>query len=154
VPVGGGLPSTTLKNDVLTMLTVTRPPPVGFGVSVLDPLLKIISVTATVYLDEGYTEAQVRQNIEDALDEFFALQNADGSVNEQIDFGFHVKNAAGGAASEVPFSDIFNAVRDAEGVRKVEASTFLPAADVPLDFEEFPVLGSISLYNGDTSSPF
>lgn len=154
VPVGGGLPSAALKADVLTMLTVTRPPPVGFGVSVLDPILKIISITATVYLEEGVAEADARTAIEDALDAFFALQDSEGNPNTLIDFGFHVKNAAGGAASEVPWSSLFNVVRDADGIRKVDKSAFSPASDVPLVFEEFPVLGSISLINGDTGAPF
>jgi hypothetical protein len=154
VPVGGGLPSAVLKADVLTMLTVTRPPPVGMTVEVKDPPLKIISLTAKVYLEDDTTEAEARANIEDNLDAFFALELADGSPNPQIDFGFNVKQADGTPASEVPRSDLFNAVRDAVGVRKVDFSTFIPAADVTLALDEFPVLGSITLINGDTSSYF
>jgi hypothetical protein len=154
VPTGGGLPSTALKNEVLTMLTVTRPQPIGMDVNILDPVLKIISVSAKVYLEQGYTEAQVRQNIEDSLDAFFALTDSDGVPNPLINFGYHVKNWQGGVAAEVPWSDIFNAVNDAEGVRKVEKSSFTPAIDQTLDNDEFPVLGSVSLVNGDTNLSF
>ena len=154
IPVGGGLPSVALKAEVLTELTVTRPPPVGMAVFVLDPTLKIISISATVYLEAGFSEADVRQNIEDSLDAFFALNNADRSPNRQIDFGAHVKSADGTVAAEIPFSDLFNAVRDAAGVRKLDKATFSPATDTSLALEEFPVLGSISLLNGDTASSF
>lgn len=154
IPVGGGLPSVDLKNEVLNELTVVRPPPVGMVVFVFNPTLKIVSITATVYLEEGFSEPDVRQNIEASLDSFFSLNNADGSPNRQIDFGAHVKSADGTVAAEIPFSDLFNAVRDAAGVRKLDKATFAPAADVSLALEEFPTLGSITLVNGDTSSPF
>lgn len=154
VPVGGGLPSVALKADVLNELTVERPPPVGMDVFVFDPVLGIISITATVYLEEGVSEPDARTAIEDSLDGFFALENADGSPNLDIDFGAHIRSADGSVAAEIPFSDLFNAVRDAIGIRKVDKSTFLPAADVSLGLDEFPVLGSITLYNGDTGSPF
>lgn len=154
VPTGGGLPSAALKAEVLNEITVVRPQPVGMDVFVLDPDLKIISVTATVYLAEGFTEAEVRANIETALDAFFALVDENGNPNTQIDFGYHIKKNDGTPAAEVPWSDIFNAVRDAEGVRKLDKSTFVPNSDTSLDLAEFPVLGSISLINGDTSNPF
>lgn len=154
MPVGGGLPSSTLKAEVLNELTEVRKPPVGMDVFVLDPTLNIINYTATVYLEQGFIEADVRANIEASLDSFFALQLESGAPNPQIDFGFKIKAADGSAAAEIPFSDGFNAVRDAAGVRKVDKATFVPAADVALANKDFPVLGSIGLTNGDTSSPF
>lgn len=154
MPVGGGLPSSTLKATVLNELTVVRKPPVGMDVFVLDPTLNIINYTATVYMKPGFIEADVRANIEASLDLLFALQLESGAPNPQIDFGFKIKAADGSAAAEIPFSDGFNAVRDAAGVRKVDKATFVPAADVSLANFDFPVLGSVSLFNGDTASPF
>jgi len=154
VPTGGGLPSAALKNEVLEMITVTRPQPVGMDVNILDPLLKIISISATIYLEYGYTETEVRANVEASLEAFFALMDIDGNPNPLIDFGFHIKDWQGYPDPEVPWSDVFNAVRDAEGVRKVTQTPFSPATDVILANNEFPVLGSVSLYNGDTGDPF
>ncbi len=154
VPVGGGLPSTALKAEVLNEITVVRPQPVSMDVYVLDPVLNIISIWATVYREEGVSKTEARANIETSLNSFFALTDSDGNVNEQINFGYHVKAADGTTAAEVPWSDIFNAVRDAEGIRKVDKSTFTPSADVSLDLDEFPVLGSIALIDGDDGSPF
>lgn len=154
MPVGGGLPSSTLKASVLNELTVVRKPPVGMDVFVLDPTLEIVNITATVYLEQGFIEADVRANIEASLGTLFALQLASGAPNPQIDFGFKIKAADGTVVAEIPFSDNFNAVRDAVGVRKVDKATFAPASDVALANIDFPVLGSISLTNGDTSSPF
>lgn len=154
VPVGGGLPSSSLKAAVLNELIVVRPPPVGMDVFVLDPALQVVNVTATVYLEQGYTEAEVRANIEASLDSFFALQLASGAPNPQVDFGYHVKAADGSVAAEIPFSDLFNAVRDAAGVRKLDKGTFAPSSDVALSNTDFPYLGTVTLTNGDTSSPF
>lgn len=154
MPTGGGLPSAALKAEVLTEITVTRPQPIGMDVFVLDPVLKVISISATVYLEQGITEAEARANIELSLNDFFALTDADGIANPDIDFGFNKKNVDGTPAAEVPWSDIFNAVRDATGIRKVEQSGFLPAADVTLDLEEFPILGSVTLISGDTGNSF
>jgi hypothetical protein len=154
VPTGGGLPSATLKAEVLNEITVERPQPVGMDVYVYDPVLNIISISATVYLEEGTTESEARTNIESSLDDFFALTDANGVVNPLINFGFHVKNWQGTADPEVPWSDLFNAVRDATGIRKVDKTTFTPSADVTLLNNEFPVLGSITLTNGDTGSTF
>ena len=53
---------------------------------------------------------------------------------------------------------MLNVVRDAAGVRKVshEADGFLlngEEDDVVLDIEEFPVLGTVSIFDGDTGQP-
>ena len=154
VPVGGGLPSSSLKAAVLNELTVVRPQPVGMDVFVLDPTLKIFNYSATVYLEQGFTEPGVRANIEASLDSLFALLLASGAPNPQIDFGFKIKSADGSVAAEIPFSDGFNAVRDAAGIRKVDKGTFAPSSDVALSNTDFPYLGTVTLTNGDTSSPF
>ena len=83
--------------------------------------------------------------------------------NEQIDFGFKIRTErmpAGSPTGELPFSDLFNAVRDAAlpdgrlAFRKVEEDSFVPADDVAVLDTEFPVVGSISLTNGETLAPY
>lgn len=163
IPVGGGLPSTALKNSVLTLINNDYPPCIGFTVSVLDPTILIISIQATVYLSNNVTETEARTAIESSVDSFFSLLNSDGSQNSQIDFGYNIRANTmppGTLTAELPWSDIFNSVRDATtdaGVRvcrKVDEDVFIPVNDVPVADIEFPVVGSIILTNGDTGLTF
>jgi len=163
VPVGGGLPSAALKTEVADFINTSFPPTITFTFSVEDPVLLIISFDAVTHLNPGVTEVEARTAVEASLDAFFSLLNADGSENSQIDFGFKIRTErmpAGSLTGEIPFSDLFNAVRDAAlpdgrlAFRKVEEDTFVPANDVVLLDTEFPVVGSISLTNGQTSAPY
>ena len=97
----------------------------------------------------------VRERTKQNLTAMFRVSEADGTPNPLVDFGFNVKDADGNPAGEVAWSDVFNVIRDTEGVRKIGDLhgdlnlTGLPA-DVKLAIEEFPVLGTITLTNGDT----
>ncbi len=155
VPVGGGLPSSALKTTVETSVNVNGefPPCATFVSTVEDPDLLIIPVTATVFLDAGADAPTVKTAIEDALDAFFNPLLPNNTPNPQIDFGFNLRKNLGIPAGEIPFSDIFNAVRDVVGVRKVDEDVFIPADDVTLLDDQFPVVGAITLTNGDTALP-
>lgn len=159
IPDTGDLPSTSLKADVLTMVTVTYPPTLTFQVLVQDPSYKTVDVTATVYLAQGYSQETVRGNIEEALEAFFAPVDSDGTPNPKVDFGANMLDVDGVVVAELAWSDVHNEVRDALGVRKTDASTsgFLLngiRADVSLAAREFPKLGTITLYDGDTGDTF
>lgn len=163
IPVGGGLPSAALKTEVLDYITDNYPPTLTFSFTVEDPSLRIISVGATVFLAKGVTEAEARAAVEDYLDDLFSLILEDGSPNPQIDFGYKVRRDImpdGSLQAEFPWSDLFNAVRDAATAtgrrvfRKVDEDTFAPSDDVIMLDTEFPVLGSITLINGDTGLTF
>ncbi len=163
VPVGGGLPSVALKTEVDDFINSTFPPTITFTFTVEDPVLLIISIDAVVHLNTGVTEAEARTATEASLDSFFSLLLDNGAENEQIDFGFKIRTErmpVGTILAELPFSDIFNAVRDAAlpdgrlAYRKIEEDVFVPANDVTVLDTEFPVLGSISLTNGETLAPF
>lgn len=163
VPVGGGLPSSELKADVLAMIEDNYPPPVTFALTVHDPSLRVVTVSATVYLNRSITEAEAQTAAEEALDEFFALVDEDGAKNERIDFGFTIRKYVmdeGSAQGEVAWSDIFDALRNATTpagrrvFRSIDEDTVVPADSVPLLDTEFPVLGpTIILTNGDTGLP-
>ncbi len=163
VPVGGGLPSAALKTEVEDLINDSFPPTITFTFAVLDPVLLIVSITATVFLNIGVTEPEARLAVEAGYDAFFALLNADGSQNTQIDFGFKVRTEVmppGAAAAELVWSDLFNVIRDAANpagdlvFRKVDEDVFTPLDDVLVADTEFPVIGSISLVNGDTLASF
>ena len=86
---------------------------------------------------------------------FFAPEKDDGTINERIDFGFNIKDADGFPSGEIPFSDVFNVVRDTAGIRKIGdgLSDFLlnlVRGDVTILNREFPKLGTVTLRDGDT----
>lgn len=159
VPVGGGLPSTLLKTQVHDSIMSDYPPCLTFTFQVEDPVLKIVSFVADVYLNPGITYGVARTAVDDAFDSFFSLLNSDGSENSQIDFGYKVRARTGETSGTIPWSDLFNVIRDAADpsgnlvFRKVDEDTFIPTGDVVLGDTEFPVLGSILLTDAATSTP-
>jgi hypothetical protein len=158
VPRGGGPPSQALKDAVREQVTEVFPATLTFQVSVQDPVYVPVDVDATVFLRQGANVAAVRAGILKALADFFAVSLPDGTPNPDIDFGFNFKDAEGNPVGEIALSDVFNAVRDVSGVRKVGdgPDDFLlngARADLPIGVREFPALGAVTLLNGDTGLP-
>lgn len=155
IPQGGGLPTPALKNLVLRQVTEVYPCTLTFQVSVLDPVYRSLDISARVFLRQGNSAATVRERIRQDLADYFRVSEPDGTPNPRVDFGFNIKDAEGNPVGEIARSDVFNVIRDAEGVRKIgDAPGDLTingfAADTRLDVREFPVLGSITLINGDS----
>lgn len=148
-------PSTSLIDQVKTRVTKTKPQTLTFAVTVMAATLKAIDVNARVFLRQGYATTDVGAAIRNALKDFFAAELADGTVNPSVDFGANLKNTQGTANGEVVWSDVFNAIRDVAGVRKVDegASGLLLNSlrqSVILGMREFPKLGSIVITDADT----
>jgi uncharacterized phage protein gp47/JayE len=152
VPTTGGTPSAGLLAAVTTMLTDTYPHTVTFTLRVLPPTYRTVNITGRVYLRPNQVPSAVRAALEAALEDHFAPVLADGTANPTVDFGWNYKDAEGLPAGEVAWSDVFNAIRDVAGVRKVDADLLLNGAgdDVALNPSEFPALGTVTLLNGDT----
>ncbi len=150
VPQGGGLPSAALKQQVLDQVTVVYPCTLTFDIAVQDPVYRSIDIRAEVALRQGANSVAVAAAIRKALAGLFAVSLPDGTPNPQVDFGFNLKKASGDVAAEIPFSELFDAVAEVPGVRKVHEQSFLPADDVKLDVREFPVLGKVSLFDLDS----
>jgi hypothetical protein len=119
VPAGTGFPTIGLKNEVLTAVKTTYPHTLTFSPSAVDPIYVDIGIKATLFLKPGYVAATVRANILQACKDFFALRDSDGVKNPLIDFGYNLKNAAGTPAGEMALSDLFNVVRDVDGIREI-----------------------------------
>ncbi len=157
VPDGGGTPSQALLDDVETMVTETYPNTLTFNVRVSGATYKTVNVQATVYLSTGYSAATVKANIQAALEAYFVLRNADGSENTNVKFGYQYSAEGQGADVSIPFSDLYNAVRDTTGVFKIRdgVGSFLlndEQLDVPVEVDEFPVLGTVTVINAATET--
>lgn len=157
IPTGGGLPTRALKDQALAQVTVAFPATLTFKVLVQDPVYKLHDVTATLYWRAGVKPAKGAAAVRKALADFFAVTNADGSPNENVDFGFNYKDADGNPAGAMSYSDIFNVVRDVPEVRKIggRPSDFVingAHLDPPLVAREFPKLGVVRITDGDTGA--
>ena len=158
IPNGGGAPTQTLLDLVLSTLKATFPPTLTFNLSVQAAVYKTVNVRAVVFLKSGANATTVKTAITAALTAFFAVSNTDGTPNTNVDFGFNVKDDDGDAASELAWSDVLNLVRDTTGVRKISDDDDgfqlnSLSDDVALAVREFPVLGTITLVNGGTGLP-
>lgn len=160
IPTGGGLPTQVLKDQVLDTFvgdSATFPPTLTFNLLVLDPVFLDVTVRATVFFasDEAAVKTATAQRVRDTLTAFFASEKADGSLNEDIGFGFEFKDASGAPAGEIPLSTIFNVVNDTSGIRKIGdlVNDFLVNGlhrDLTIQAREFPQLTSTVLIDGDT----
>lgn len=155
VPRGGGLPTPALRAQVLRQVTEAYPCTLTFQVAVQDPVYRRFDVYARVFLRQGASPSVVRDAIRANLASWFRVTEPDGTPNPNVDFGFNIKDVEGNPVGEVVWSDIFNVIRDTPGVRKMGDARLdltlngLPA-DLKLNVREFPVLGTVSLRNGDT----
>jgi len=158
VPTTGGVPSSLLLQQVVDMLTL--PPPDGyphtltFQLEVLPPVYKEVDIDATIWLREGYVPSAVKASIVAALEDYFEPMLASGAPNPNVDFGYYYKDDEGSPAGEIPWSDIFNVIRDVTGVRKLEHTMKLNGVvdDVNIANWEFPALGDLVVINGDTAA--
>ena len=155
VPVGGGLPSQTLKDAVLHQVTVEYPKTITFGVDVLDPVYRDLNFTIVVFFKQGVNRPAAAGLIRSALAAFFDIQNADGTANDSIDFGGRLTNGDGVVTGELALSDLENVVRDLSVVRKLGTlpSDFLvngAHTDIFLAGREFPRLGNVVIIDGES----
>ena len=126
----------------------------GLDVTVMDPQFKTINVAVRIYKENGYAASTVKTNITSALQQFLAIADSDRAMNQVVDFGYKMLDVDGNPDYKLPWSWIFNAINDAEGVREVSASSnnlLLNDAhtSIFLSPNEFPQLGSVTVYDMD-----
>lgn len=159
IPAGGGNPSQTLKDAVINQVTVVFPKTLTFKVEVRDPVFLTLNFQIRVARASGFPQETVRSNIESALEQRFALFNEDGTENEDVDFGFNIKDADGNPAGFVPWSRLLAQVQGVDGVAKIGDGPNDFAIngvddDVPILDLEFPQLGTITLIDADSGEFF
>ena len=155
IPQGGGLPTAALKQEVFEQVTIVYPSTLTFQVAVQNPVYRTVHVDARIYLKQGVAKPTVRDRVKTNLAAMFRVSEPDGTPNPLVDFGFNIKDADGNPVGEIAWSDVFNVIRDTDGVRKIGDRqgdlklNSLPA-DIRLGIKEFPVLGTVTLIDGDT----
>lgn len=158
IPTGGGVPTQALKDAVLNRVTVEFPNTLTFSLVVAQTPYLAVDVVAKVWLRKGAVASVVKASILSNLAAYFAVQNEDGTPNEEIGFGYDYLVSTGEVEAQLPLSDVFNVVRDTAGVRKIgdDPTDFTlngAHSDVTLLLREFPILGDVTLINGETDTP-
>ena len=159
IPKGGGTPSKALKDAVLNQVTIVFPKTLTFQVGVFDAVFLTVNFSIRVARASGFPQTTVRANIEKTLTDFFALFNEDDTENENVDFGFNIKDADGQPAGFIPWSVLLTAVQRTDGVAKIGDGPNDFAInglddDVPILNLEFPQLGTITLIDDATGGFF
>lgn len=157
VPSGGGVPSTALKTTVNLGVTEVRPGPLGFVISVLNPVYLTINVAAKIWIKHGYAAATVAATIRANLATWFAPSATDGTPNTNVDFGCNILNESGDPDGYIALSDIFDVVKDSAGVLRVgtAATDFQLNSthdNIAISVLQFPALGTVTLTNGATGA--
>ncbi len=152
-----GVPSQQLLDDVLTAVTETKPQTLTFVVTTGAAQFTTVNVSTRIFLALGTVGATVAQTVLDNLKDFFAVLLADGTQNLAIDFGANIKDSAGVIVAELAWSDIFNAVRDAVGVRAVDPGPVGLLLNglrqsVVIGSLKFPKLGTVVVLDAATGS--
>lgn len=148
IPKGGGPASLGLIGQVYRMLTEVLPKTITFQLVVQSALYTSVNVSTRVHFARGYLPGRVAALISARVAEFFAERNTDGSRNDNVDFGYYLDGA-------IAWSDVFNVIRDTEGVRKVDdglGNLVLNGAsdDLTISLEKFPVLGTVDVIDAAT----
>jgi hypothetical protein len=155
VPVGGGVAGVALLNAVFTMVTVTYPSTLTFKVNTFSARYLSVNVFARFYKQKGFTGAQVGANLRATLAAFFAVQNADGTPNKNVDFGANLTDTNGNPAPRISINGLIDACEQTTGVSEIggNPTDFLlnnAHGDPTLTPEQFPALGTVTLIDGDT----
>ncbi|MCG8420114.1 MAG: baseplate J/gp47 family protein [Proteobacteria bacterium] len=154
IPEGGGLPTPALKNAALRQVTEVYPCTLTFQVSVQNPVYQQIDIEARVYVRQGHSKTVVRDRIKANLQAMFRISEPDGTPNPRVGFGFALQAPQEPFSGEIAWSDIFHTIRDTEGVRKIgDRHGDLKLNGLPADWrlsaQQFPILGTVTLFDGD-----
>lgn len=150
-------PSAALVTAVRNHIVNNRPHPVTFTLTVEAVTFFDVTVGVRVYLAQGAVGATVGAAVRAALADFFAAWLADLTPNTDIDFGAGMRNAAGTVVAELPWSTVFNVVRDIAGIRRVDegAVGFLlngVRASLTVPLRQFPRLSTVTITDVDTGA--
>lgn len=127
-PLGGGAPTTSLKNDVQNYLADKKM--IGTSITVVDPTYVPVNITlAPLNVLPQYSRTLVRQAAENALADLFDFNS--------VTFG-----------QRVTLSSVYRALANVEGldyvVVTVLSTTGSGLADIELDPDQIPSLGTVT----------
>jgi hypothetical protein len=147
-PVGGGLPSALLKNQVAAAIDAKRP--IDTHVVVEDPVYVSIDVTLIVTGKRGYKQSVLQSRVETVLSALL-------DPNQTID-GIFIN----GYGEDIFLSDVYQTIASIDGVDRLTISTLKKstdasgALDVDLRLNEIRTAGTVvvTVTGGSTDAQF
>lgn len=126
----------------------------GFKYDVFAAELTTIDVSVRINKTSTVSAVEVKENIQNALDDFFAVSLDDKTPNTSIDFGAKLLGSDGNPDYLITWSSVFDAILAAEGVRYISsASNNLLLnnlhGSIRLGDLQFPILGTVTVYDQD-----
>lgn len=158
LPLGGGIASVALRDEVLAHILTNRPPTLTFRLRVLAASLVVVDVATRVYFDRDVLAAartQVRAAIAAALVAYFKPE-PDLAAARIVDFGYRMRELDVDSIGSLPWSDVHGIIERVPGVRKLDDDEGLLLAgarqDVVIPSRGFPVLGTVTVIDGATGT--
>jgi len=149
-------PNQTTLDEIASKFTQDGefPAVMGFNIEVTAAPLKTVNVSVRLYKESNFTADAVADNVENALKDFFAVSLDDRTPNLSVDFGAKLLGSDGFPDFEIAWSNVFNAINDTAGVRKISSSTNNLLLNnihgsVILQPREFPKLGVVTIFDED-----
>ena len=147
-----------------------RPKTVTYQLRVRSAVYKVVNVSTRVFPRASFADtaglAKLKANVIASLAEMFAILVDASTIdptgettglvpNPRIDFGYYLKDSDGNPSAILPYSDIYDAVGDADGVLRVQAGpdgvlVNGVQGDVQLALKEFPTLGTVTVIDART----
>lgn len=160
LPEGGGVATQDLLDLVVEKITVEKPHTLTFQPDVLTaPLLNVV-VETSIHLESDTVDTEVRAAVVQSVTDYFDPTRDAEAVTageRRVDFGFRFIEQNQDTEGKLPWSDVFNSVRDTTGVAKVDdgAANLLMngvRVDLAIALNNFPVLIDVIVRNALTGT--
>lgn len=140
VPTGGGVPSSGLKDDVVTYLTTVKPILSHETLVMNDGEYVTITPVGTVTKKDGFTAADVKTAVDLAVSTYFDYLNVDEANEYTMRFGYDKDTFY--TDSELVAVIVGATINDLPCVENLTLSS--PAGNVSIGPHEIPELGSLA----------
>lgn len=151
-------PTTAQLNLIAAALTKygSTPKLMGFSLDITGATFRTVNISMRIYKKSNYAADDVSTNIRTALEDFFAVADANRQQNTLVDFGCRLLGSDGDPDYLIPWAWVLRAILDADGVRYLStgnddllingshSSLYLLA-------HEFPLLGTVTIFDEDQS---
>lgn len=141
VPEGGGEASSELLSQVEAHLENDKQHNIGDIVNIVSANYCTQDIIAEIWVEDIYSDkkSDVKNDIIETIEGYFAYENTDGTINEEIDW-----------EKEIAHSELVSIIQNVEGVKKLNLTT--PSDGIIPGELKIPALGNMTLYDEDTGS--
>jgi hypothetical protein len=126
----------------------------GTRIDVFDAVFKTVNIVVQVYKAAGVSQTAARSAIVRALQMHFAIADSERAPLYTVDFGFRLTDSGGTITSQMAWSGIFEVIAGTSAVASIppdDENLVLNGTrgSVVLGYEEFPVLGTVTIWDMD-----